>query len=213
MKAVILFAILLLVACQPCPDCVCPAGEECPPPDCPRAEDCPECTCPDCAELDYNECPTITITKNVTIIKYACENGLTVDHPEDCFPDLGTDLVAMDGNESSDLIELVKVEPACIYGENGGLVSFVLGAFATNITIQVRDADEHEDIFEIRNLYEGNRHFVIGNEVGQADFNIRQGRVYMMRLKFFFKAHNKTLYSDERLVDTRFGSEYSTKKC
>jgi hypothetical protein len=213
MRAAILLAILLLAACQTCPDCLCPEGDECPVPECPRAEDCPECPSLECPPLDYNDCPTITITKNHTIIKYACENGLTVDHPEDCFPDLGSDLVAVKGDEDSDLIESVIIEPACIYGANGGLVSFKLGAFATSITVQGRDAEGRKDLYTVNNLYDGNREFIIGDEPGQADFNIQQGKVYMMRLKFFFRAHNTTLYSDEHLVDTRFGADYTTKEC
>jgi hypothetical protein len=52
---------------------------------CPVCETCKVCEeCQTCPELDCNDCPKQT--EKVTVIKYACSNGLIVDNLDKCNP-------------------------------------------------------------------------------------------------------------------------------
>jgi hypothetical protein len=51
---------------------------------CPPAPQCPVCETVECPELDCNECPKQQ--EKITVIKYACSNGLIVDNLDKCNP-------------------------------------------------------------------------------------------------------------------------------
>ena len=194
-----------------CPDCVCPEQNECPVVECPEPQECPEP--PECPEIDYNDCPTIVITKNVTVHRYVCPNGLVMDNPEECFPDLSTNLTPIKTNENGTLIESVTVEPACIYGLNGGVVQFKVGSIASEIWFQAKEDGEYWNVHYLQNLYEGTKYFVIADKKGNADFSLDKNKVYLFRIQFRIAAYNETQYSNEHLIDTRTGSGYTVKKC
>jgi len=209
MRTAILLTLLLIVSCAPCQDVECPdcVSKTC---ECPPAE---TLDCPVCEEFDLNTCPTIVVQKNITVTEYVCENGLTVSDPSTCFPDLSTELVPLKRNQTHELIEDVSIEPACVYGYNGGVITYELGSVATDISVELSDGGEFYAVHRKNSLGEGKVHFVLGDVLTQADFQVPEEKVHLLRMVYYFRSYNLTAYTDEYLVDTRLGAEYSIKKC
>jgi len=200
--------MLVLMGCSNssvCPPCTSTISSACP------KESCPSCNCTPTQE---QVCPTITVIKNYTYTKYVCPNGDIVQKTELCFPTLTTSLVPITTNEQGTHIKFVDVEPACLYGVNGGFVKFSVGSIADQITIQVRtDTESYTDVYSTNNLFEGTRNFAISDKRVQSDFMLSMNKAYLLRVKFRIAATNLTEYSNEHFVDTRRGSDYMTKVC
>jgi hypothetical protein len=198
---------LLLVACTQCPDCICPKQNECTQQECPTAPASE-------SGSDYAKCPKIVITKNVTFTKYVCANGRIVDASDECnAPVATTNLTPVLTNEKNSSIDYVLIEPACIFGVNGGNVKFKLNNFARDIWVQTRIDNNFKDIYHTTNLYEGSRLFAIGDKLVNSDFNLPKNMFYLLRLKFFIPSLNQTQYSNEHLISTNPDSDFMTKKC
>ena len=117
--------------------------------------------------------------------------------------------------ETSIVIEAVKIEVELDVPLPNGEMGRPLGLRAVTCG-ESRPTLEGDDFYAVdraSTLVEGQASFLLGDEPKQADFNIAKGKVFLLRVKFFFKAYNLTLHSDEFLVDTRFGADYSVKKC
>ncbi|MFH0978013.1 MAG: hypothetical protein V1837_01795 [Candidatus Woesearchaeota archaeon] len=175
---------------------------------------CKECpVCEKCPVQDINSCPKITIVQNNTYTKYVCPNGMVVEDVDRCFPVLTTNLTPVLTNENGSYIQSVTVNPACVYGVNGGVIFFRLGTIASNVTVQVKSDSDYNDVDISHNLGTGFIYFVISDKLGQADFMLQRNKVYLLRVQFLLPALNSTQYSNEHIVDTRSGSIYTVKKC
>lgn len=196
--------LLLLSSCRSCPDCVCQAS------DC----RCPDLECPACEQSEFNldKCPKIIITKNVTFTKYVCADTRVVEKLSDCSPLSMLNYTPIDTNENGTLIEYVTVEPACVYGARGGAVRFKVGSIASRIELQTRTTADYRTVYADTNLYQGTRYFSIGQN-SKTDFFIPENNGYLFRIVFFFPSYNLTQYSNEHVIDTRPGSQYSLKIC
>jgi hypothetical protein len=202
------FLLLLIVSCANCPDCRCPEQRECP------ATAAGNCTPSPGPDNEFNNCPKITITKNITFTKYVCPDGRVFNSPDDCMPQAEpANLQPVLTNENGTMVKNVTVEPACIYGENGGIVTFKVGSIAKDIWIQVKTDGDYRDVYHTTNLYEGVKYFAISDSQIPTDFKLGRGLIYLMRVKFSIISINKTQYSNEHLVDARLTSAYMTKKC
>ncbi|MFH1510561.1 MAG: hypothetical protein ABIF10_02630 [Candidatus Woesearchaeota archaeon] len=200
----ICLCLLLIVSCSNCPDCICPAG------DC----KCPDLECPPCVQSEFNleKCPKIIITKNVTFTRYVCADGQVAEKASDCSPVPMLNYTPIESNENNTLIEYVTVEPACVYGAQGGAVRFKVGSIASKIEFQTRTTADYRTVYTDTNLYEATRYFAIGQDLN-THFSIPENNGYLFRIKFFFPSYNLTQYSNEHVLDGRPGSTYTTKNC
>lgn len=188
---------------------------------------CPECSCPDCPEnqcpvsecvQDCSLCPKNIETKTVEVevpvekivYKYVCADSTIVDKASECSADNGEEA------SGTDLISSFELDPACIYGYNGGEIHFKLESITNQTIIQVREkGKDFEDVAEIDTSYfESTRSFIINSKnIINSDFHLEKGNVYEIRARFYFPAFNTVQYSDIYEVDTNEGSEYLAKIC
>lgn len=204
----VLFGLILIVLAMDKGSCPEPevvteyVDKECPVKEC---EDvvCEECICPACPDAE---------------IRYVCPDGSTAAEPEMCDIEADTSFDPVKTNEEGTLIEYVTPKRACIYGRKGGAVSYKVGSIASIINFQVKESvdEEFETIYTEENKYEGNTEFTItdGSETfTQGDFELRQDKVYLFRMEFFFPGHDSYAFSNEHIIDTTEGSEYMSTKC
>jgi hypothetical protein len=207
----ILTILLFITGCtKECPDCNCP--------------ECPECICPVYEEKVYPEieeasCPAPEpCPRCENIIMYVCPDGDTVSEKGDCFTELEVEFDPVKTNEDGELIKSTSVRPACVIYGNGGAVIYDLGTISKNIEYQVKNLPEEDfrTIYTEEGLTRGSNNFAIvptDSTKTQDAFRLLNNSVYLFRLKFNFASFGKVMYSNEYIIDTRKGSDYSSKKC
>jgi len=191
------------------------------PAECPE---CPECICQECPDcvMDCSLCPekTKTETETITVTEYVCTDKRVVDNADECetIPEteLNTDFEPILTNEEGTSIVNVTLRPACIKGENGGLVYFETGVLSKDIVFEMKDEvnQEYKEVYKMDGLFDQYKYFEICDECkGDADFNLEKNRIYLFRLRFNMTVLDKVQYSNEHIINTNPESGYMTKVC
>ena len=173
-------------------------------------EECPDVKCPivKCSEPE---------TKTETITKYVCENKSIVDDSVKCISTYTpTKLSPIETNEIGTYIESVEVSPSCVSGNDGVKILFKTKTFPDKVEYQISENGvDYTSKFILKGITTDYNYIAIcKGRCHDGDFQIEPGKQYLLRLKFDFTSIlGKIQYSNEHLVDTSEGSEYTVKVC
>jgi len=206
MKQKIIFGLIIalaifLVGCQQCPDCV--------------------CEYPECPTLDCDSCSveTETVYEEKIVTKYVCQNEDIVDEQSDCFYTAPSDINLVTTNEDGTNILETSIEPACVYGNNGGAIYFKRRNVPSSIEYQLKEGDEFKTAYTRSGVYEKIEYFSVCNTCGNGVFRVLPNKVYVFRIKFNIRNRDgidyvdSEEYSNEFLIDTTSKSDIMIKSC